>query len=96
MIEIKHRGRGPWPNLPIAPSYLAGISVLDMCTMVIRTTTEAVIIRDTAVDAPIGPRSPCAELGWTPGDASTIRAIRVEGKSPVDLLLSLVHGPLKP
>jgi len=23
VIEIKHRGRGPWPNLPIAPSYLA-------------------------------------------------------------------------
>ena len=23
MIEIKHRGRGPWPNLPIAPSYRA-------------------------------------------------------------------------
>ena len=23
VIEIKNRGRGPWPNLPIAPSYLA-------------------------------------------------------------------------
>lgn len=23
VIEIKYRGRGPWPNLPIAPSYLA-------------------------------------------------------------------------
>jgi hypothetical protein len=23
VIEIKHRGHGPWPNLPIAPSYLA-------------------------------------------------------------------------
>ena len=23
VIEIKHRGRGPWPNLPIAPSYFA-------------------------------------------------------------------------
>ena len=23
VIEIKDRGRGPWPNLPIAPSYLA-------------------------------------------------------------------------
>ena len=23
MIEIKHRGRGPWPNLPIAPTYRA-------------------------------------------------------------------------
>jgi len=23
VIEIKQRGRGPWPNLPIAPSYLA-------------------------------------------------------------------------
>ena len=54
------------------------ISVLAMYTMVIRTTTEAVIIRDTAVDAPIGPRSPCAELGWTPGDASTIRAIETK------------------
>ena len=75
VIEIKHRGRGSWPNLPIAPSYLAmighttttaviirRISVLAMSTLVIHTTTEAVI-RDTAADAPIGPRSPCAELG---------------------------------
>lgn len=23
VIEIKQRGRSPWPNLPIAPSYLA-------------------------------------------------------------------------
>ena len=23
VIEIKHRRRGPWPNLPIAPSYQA-------------------------------------------------------------------------
>jgi hypothetical protein len=23
VIEIKDRGRSPWPNLPIAPSYLA-------------------------------------------------------------------------
>ena len=23
VIEIKNRGRDPWPNLPIAPSYLA-------------------------------------------------------------------------
>ena len=23
VIEIKQRGRAPWPNLPIAPSYLA-------------------------------------------------------------------------
>jgi hypothetical protein len=23
VIEIKHRSRSPWPNLPIAPSYLA-------------------------------------------------------------------------
>ena len=23
VIEIKNRGRSPWPNLPIAPSYLA-------------------------------------------------------------------------
>ena len=23
VTEIKHRGRGPWPNLPIAPSYRA-------------------------------------------------------------------------
>ena len=23
VIEIKHRSRGPWPNLPIAPSYRA-------------------------------------------------------------------------
>ena len=49
-----------------------------MSTMVIRTTIEAVIIRDTAADAPIGPRSPCAELGWTPGDASTIRVIETK------------------
>ena len=55
------------------------ISVLAMSTMVIRTTTEeAVIIRDTAADAPIGPQSRCAELGWTPEDASTIRAIETK------------------
>ncbi len=41
MIEIKHRGRGPWPNLPIAPSYLA----YDWR----RTTTTAVIIRGISV-----------------------------------------------
>jgi hypothetical protein len=23
VIEVKHRGRGPWPNLPIAPTYRA-------------------------------------------------------------------------
>ena len=55
------------------------ISVLAMSTMVIRTPTEeAVIIRDTAAYAPIGPRSPCVELGWTPGDASRIRAIETK------------------
>lgn len=51
------------------------ISGLAMSTMVIRTPTEAVIIQDTAAHAPIGPQSPCAELGWTLGDASTIRAV---------------------
>ena len=51
------------------------ISVLAMSTMVIRTPTEAVIIQDTAAHAPIGRRSPYAELGWTLGDASTIRAV---------------------
>ena len=47
-------------------------AVRAMSTMAFRTPTEAV--RDTAADAPIGRRNPCAELGWTPGDAS-VRAI---------------------
>ena len=62
---------------------LRRISVLAMSIMVIRTTTEeAVIIRDTAAYARIGPRSPCDELGWTPGDASTIRTIKTKTIGP--------------
>ena len=98
VIEIKHRSRGPWPNLPIAPTYRAydwpyyysrghypRISVLAMSTMVIRTPTEA--IRDTAADAPIGPRSPCVALGWTPADASAIRAIETKTIGAARVLL---------
>ena len=76
VIEIKHRGRGPWPNLPIAPSYLAydwpyyynrghyptrvGPGYVYYGYPYYYRSSH---IRDTAVDAPIGPRSPCAELG---------------------------------
>ena len=42
VVEIKHRSRGPWFYLPIAPSYLA---------LTIRTITAAVIIRPTSLRA---------------------------------------------
>ena len=79
MIEIKHRGRGPRIYLPIVPyiaydypyyysrGYYPTHIGPDMSTMVIRTATEAVIIRDTAADTPL-----------VTGDASPIGAFRNE------------------
>ena len=75
VIEIKNRGRGPWPNMPIAPGYLA----YDWPYYYSRGHYPTHIgpgyvyygypysyrssYRDTAADAPIGPRNPCVELG---------------------------------
>ena len=75
VIEIKDRGRGAWPNLPIAPSYLAydypyyysrghypthiGSGLCLLWLSVLLQKQH----RDMAADAPIGPRILAPSLG---------------------------------